>query len=70
MLAMVACGVGISLVPDAVRAAGRETLALDALNDRPRLDDGLSAVGRHLTVRSPADGACMVGHSVMLGLSP
>jgi hypothetical protein len=40
----VACGVGVSLVPDAVRAAGHEAVAFISLTDRPRLDYGLSAV--------------------------
>jgi len=46
VLAMVACGVGVSLVPDAVRSAGNEAVALVALADRPRLEYGLSAVWR------------------------
>lgn len=44
VLAMVACGVGVSLVPDAVRASGHEAAAFVSLTDRPRLDYGLSAV--------------------------
>jgi DNA-binding transcriptional LysR family regulator len=44
VLAMVACGVGVSLVPDAVRAAGHEAVAFVSLTDRPKLDYGLSAV--------------------------
>jgi DNA-binding transcriptional LysR family regulator len=44
VLAMVACGVGVSLVPDAVRATGHETVAFVGLSDRPRLDYHLSAV--------------------------
>lgn len=44
VLAMVACGVGVSLVPDAVRAAGHQTVSFLSLSDRPRLDYALSAV--------------------------
>lgn len=43
VLAMVACGVGVSLVPDAVRGEGRDTLRFIPLTRRPRLDYELSA---------------------------
>lgn len=44
VLAMVACGVGVSLVPDAARLDGRDAVRFVSLVHRPRLDYELSAV--------------------------